>query len=180
MIDILVGIGLSAAFMAVENTHCPTCENYTQNRLFAEPSLSVEARSDQFGLMVSYGQSEFDSHAYKALDRDGTVKTIQQTINTHWIGLQGTWTHPTGLRLMGGLTQIWGENYERGTYNENCVSHRNETSELRPMFGIGFEKPLSQNWRVKAEWEHIGHAVESIWTLHSNIDTLAFQIVRRF
>ncbi len=195
--SLLLGVGIALASMANATQSCPTCNSYSLEERSVQPSLSIEARGERFGLMLSYGQARRESDNYAGpryfantdpqSAKAGLQAHIQQTIEARWLGLQGTYLYrigDLGLRLQGGFAHVWGSNYERGTYDYGSgpylVSHRNSTQETRPIYGAGLEYQLSQNWLGKAEWQHIEHVVESRWTLSNRIDSVGVQLVRRF
>jgi hypothetical protein len=190
---LLVGVGAALVSMTSAGKDCPACDSFQLETQNVQPSLSVEARKGSFGLMLSYGQSDRKGDAvagpqYFAAKGEPPLNAhIKQSITAKWVGLQGTYTCKVGhlgLRAMAGFARVWGENYERGTYDYGSgpywVEHRNSTQETRPLLGIGAEHELSKRWLVKAEWQHISHTVESPWTLSNTINSVVMQLVAVF
>lgn len=178
------------------NSGCSFCESYSLSERVAAPALSLEVRNAYVGLMASYGRADRESHAVVALgvnshttlpDPTQPRKDISQSITAQWFGLQGTTRYSLGavtLRAQAGAAFIQGRNWERGTYDYGTgaqrVEHRNATTEIRPLYGLGLEYAIDPAWLLKLEWQHIPQAVQSYWTDSNRIDSVSVQLGSRF
>lgn len=196
MNDFLIAIGLSIASLSNGITDCKFCEDgYQYSDINILPSLSVEARGERFGLMLSSGWAEREAEGvagpkYFAAKGDpsgeGLTAHITQSVEARWVALQGTYTHdlgPVGLRFMAGMARVRGFNHERGTYDYGAgpywVEHRNDTKEYKPIYGLGLEYNEG-DWLARAEFQMINNAVESYWTRSNRISALNLQVGRVF
>lgn len=191
--ETLIGAGPSLSQMHIPgDTSCSGCESYSLDEKSVKPAASLEVRGETFGGMLSYGAATRDSHAVVAQgmnshtwtsDPSQPRKDIRQTIDASWIGLQGTARYQIGqlsLRAQAGAALVFGSNWERGTYNDDPVEHKNTTREVRPLVGLGADYAMSDKWLVKVEWQRMTGAVKSYWTESNNINAVSLQIARRF
>ncbi len=195
MNDFFIAVGFAIAGMTNGISDCKNCDKYQYSESSVQPALSVEARQDRFGLMLSAGRSVrwgegVAGPKYFAAKGDasgeGLVADIKQTVDSRWLALQGTYTHPVGpvgLRFMAGMARVHGDNHERGTYDYGTgpywVEHKNSTKEYRPIYGLGVEY-AEDSWLARVEWQVIENAVESYWTRSNRISAFNLQVGRRF
>lgn len=183
MISWLLAIGLSESFMTDSTKGAtPYSSSYELSERSVRPALSLEARGDAFGVMLSYGEAGRKAHnvAYK----DCVHADIRQDMQAKWLGLQGTYTYQIwrfGLGLRAGVASVHSTNHEYGTYDATqWVEHRNNTSEVRPLYGVAADYDVAKQWKARVEWQHMSHVEESQWTLSNTVNTVSFQLVRAF